>query len=447
MKSDVVIIGAGMAGLATGALLAHAGKRVTILEKGNVVGGRAYCYEEKGFTFNYGAHAIYIPHSGPLADLMGRLGRPVPASGRPEAMRSLWAMGDKLAPMGAKPHQLMTTHLFSVGARVTVARLMLAVRGEKPARLAPDLTWGQWIDARTRDASVRDFLLAFGTVNSYTNPSRDLSARFFISHLQKTLYAKDMVGYMHGGWRTMYEAWVNEIEAGGGAIITGARVDALELDGDAIVAATADGVRYEADRFVCTLPPQDAPEIAADGSGLRAEMERWSTLEEVRAYCIDLGLSRSLRDDDAVFVFDVDQTLYYSIHSASAPDLAPAGGELLHCMAYLSPEEAKDEASRERRGDQLRAGLDRYFPGWRDAVVAERTMPNAKVLGARRTPKNIENLVPMQSSTVANLYFAGDARDVPFNLTLACIVSAMEVADAIAAAPAKTTAPVMAASA
>ena len=112
---------------------------------------------------------------------------------------------------------------------------------------------------------------------------------------------------------------------------------------------------------------------------------------------------------------------------------------MLHAMAYLSPQEAGDATLRERRGDELRAGLDRYFPGWREAAVDERTMPNAKVLGARRTPKNIANLVPLRAASASNLFFAGDARDVDANLTQACLVSAMEVADAVSEMSGATT--------
>ena len=72
MKYDVVVIGGGVSGLATSALLAKQGKRVVVLEKGNQPGGRAYTYEGKGFTLNYGPHAVYRPQSGFLADLMGR---------------------------------------------------------------------------------------------------------------------------------------------------------------------------------------------------------------------------------------------------------------------------------------------------------------------------------------------------------------------------------------
>lgn len=432
MQSDVVIIGGGLTGLATGALLAKAGKRVTVLEKGNTPGGRAYTYEDKGFTLNYGPHAVYRPDTGFLGELMARLGRPVPKCGYPEPIKSYWADEDRFASVGAKPHQLLGTKLFSLGSKVTLARLFLKLKGEKPDRLADDMTWGDWIDRFTDDQALRRFARALGTVNTYTRPSRELSARFLIDALQRNMFAKDYVGYMWGGWSVMYDAFIDVINAHGGALVTGARVDALDLTADgAIIAAIAGSDRYEAGAFVCTLPPQDAPDIAAPGSPLAAELSQWSKLQDVRAACIDLGFNRIVRDD-LTFIYDIESDLYYSMHSATAPDLAPAGGQLLHAMAYLSPGEAADDTLLAQRKEQLIAGLDRFFPGWRDAVAVERTLPNARVVVARNTAQQFtRNRVPLRSTTAANLYFAGDGRDLPLNLSELCLASAMEAADAI----------------
>ena len=434
MKSDVVIIGGGVAGLAAGALLAHEGRSVTVIEKGNVTGGRAYCYEDRGYTLNYGAHGMYTPYSGVLGQIMSRLGRPTPECGFPKATRSYWVLGDRFASMGDKPHQLLTTQLFSVGSRINVAKIMLAIRSEKPDRLPAELTWGEWVRSKTGDPALYDFMMAFGTVNTYTNPSSDLSARWFIIQLQRTLFAKDFVGYMHGGWRVMYGAWTDEIAARGGRVITGERVERLEMRDGAVVAAVTDGARYEADAFICTLTPQDAPALADRGSPLAGELTSYAALEDVRAYTIDLGLSHSLRTDDATFVFDVEKKLYYSIHSASAPDLAPRGGELLHSMAYLTPEEAADPALTDRRRDELIAGLDTHFPGWREAAVVERSLPNVRVVGARQTPENRARRMPLRSRSASNLYFANDARDIDLNLSQISLAAAVEVADAVAGA-------------
>jgi len=444
-KSDVVVVGGGVTGLATGALLAKGGKRVTVLEKGNQPGGRAYTREEKGFTLNYGPRAIYRPDTGVFAELFRRLGRPKPTFGYPEAVRSYWADGERWGAVGAKAHQVMTTKLFPLGTRMAFAKTMLALRAEKPERLG-DETWGAWVDRHTSDPALRRFLRAFGTVNTYTRPSDTLSARFLVDHIQRNILADNAVGYMEGGWRSMYDAFIDELQRNGGALVTGARVERLEVrDGRAVAAVTHDA-RYEADAFVCTLPAQDAPSVAEPGSELARELAQWAALEDVRACTVDLGLSRPLRSDDATYVYDVRHDLYYSVHSESAHDLAPAGGWMLHAMAYLSPEEAADDTLAAARKDELVAGLDRWFAGWRDAVVVERTLPNVRVVCARNTPTQyLRNRVPLRSQAAANLYYAGDARDLPGNLTEVCFASALEAADAVTASV-RATEPIASAS-
>ena len=432
MKSDVVIIGAGMAGLATGALLAKQGKRVTVVEKGNQAGDRAYTYETKGFTLNYGPHAVYRPESGPLAELMGRLGRPVPKCGYVDAAGSMWVDGDRFGAITANPVQLITTKILSLGGRIAFGRMMLAIKSAKAAELG-DMTWGEWIDTHTGDESVRRLGRALGTVNTYTRPSADLSAAFVIAHLQRNAFAKDYDGYMYGGWSRMYEAFADEIRASGGAIVTGSAIDQFDVEDGYVIAAVAGGKRYEGDAFVCTLPPQDAPTLAAPGTPLATEMGKWSGLADVRAYCIDLGFNRKV--GAYTYVFDIERDLYFSVHSATATDLAPAGGQLLQAMAYLSSNEATDSALMNARRVELEAGLDRWFAGWREAAVVERRLPGMRVTGARSTPEQfIKNRVPLRAASASNLYFNGDARDLPYNLSELWIRGAMEIADTLAAA-------------
>jgi phytoene desaturase len=59
--SEIVIIGGGIAGLASAALLARAGHQVTVLEKNAQLGGRAGVWEKDGFRFDTGPSWYLMP--------------------------------------------------------------------------------------------------------------------------------------------------------------------------------------------------------------------------------------------------------------------------------------------------------------------------------------------------------------------------------------------------
>ena len=78
MNYDVIIIGAGMSGLAAGIRLAYYDKKVCILEKHHRVGGLNSFYSRDGHKFDVGLHAMtnYVPRgtkSTPLPKLLRQL--------------------------------------------------------------------------------------------------------------------------------------------------------------------------------------------------------------------------------------------------------------------------------------------------------------------------------------------------------------------------------------
>ena len=72
MAKKVVVIGAGVGGLALGALLAQKGADVVVLESRDEVGGRCSAFERDGFLCDFGVHMFSRGRSGPHGMVTGR---------------------------------------------------------------------------------------------------------------------------------------------------------------------------------------------------------------------------------------------------------------------------------------------------------------------------------------------------------------------------------------
>lgn len=84
MLWDVIVIGAGMSGLAAGLRLALAGKKVLVLEQHNAIGGLNGFYMKNGIKYDVGLHAVtnfVLPHckGHPLIKLCRQLRIPYEA--------------------------------------------------------------------------------------------------------------------------------------------------------------------------------------------------------------------------------------------------------------------------------------------------------------------------------------------------------------------------------
>ncbi len=418
----ILIAGGGLAGLATAALLARAGRAVTLFERAPRVGGRAVTQAIDGFRFNLGPHALYVSGAGrPILDDLGV----AYAGRRPPLAGGLALAGGGVGPLPAGVGSLLRARWLAAGAKLEVGRFFASLP-RLDAERWQGRTADDWIAASLRRGSARRLAAALVRLATYCAATDRLDAAAAIRQLQ--LAFAGGVLYLDGGWQTLVDGLRRRAQEAGVRIETRQRVKAVVFDGSKVAGVElADGSRRPAEAVILATGPHSARALAGEVEALAR-----SAAEAVPAYaaCLDVALARLPRPA-TIFALGVDRPLYYSVHSATA-QLAAPGGALIHVARYLAPDEAPERAA---VAGELEGVLDLLQPGWRDVLVKRRLMPRLLVAGGQPVAGSRRPGVAVPG--VSGLYVAGDWVGDGGMLADAALSSARAAARAILAGEAE----------
>jgi 1-hydroxy-2-isopentenylcarotenoid 3,4-desaturase len=306
----VAVVGGGIAGLATAALLARGGARVTLLERHDTVGGRAGTLEVDGFRFDTGPSWYFMPEV--FEHFFALLGERVEdhvdlvrldpayrvffepedgAAATSAPARALDVTADRAATLAAfdglepgagervgayadassEAYRLALDHfLYTTFERPDRALAPEVLR--RLPRLARLLTRSlAEHTARTVDDERLRQVLGYHAVFLGSSPYRAPALYSLMSHLDLV----DGVQYPRGGMYTVIEAVERLARAQGVEIRTGADVAAIEVEPGARRRGRATGVRLASGEVV----PADVVVSAADLHHTETRLldPRWST--------------------------------------------------------------------------------------------------------------------------------------------------------------------------
>lgn len=392
-EQRVIVVGAGLAGLAAAAFAARAGAAVTVFEARHEAGGRARTTRvEHGYRFNQGPHALYAANAG--RSVLAALGIE-PRGTRPPA-RGYGRYRGRLALLPGTPTDAVRSHLIDVRAKLELGRLLV-----RPARLARTELAGRsladWTAEHVHHEGARDLVHMLGRVATYTDAADGIAADAAIPQMVGAL--TEGVLYLDGGWQQLVDALAGRLAVAG----TGwhhAKVSAVRRDGDGLV-VLADGAAHGADSVVLAAGgPQHADDLLG-GTSVHLQVAA-SEAQPVYATTIELALSH-LPIASRRVVFGVDEPLYLSTHTPSADLGGDDGhsGEVVHVMRY-GPDDGSSITV-------LEAFLDDVQPGWRAAVVARRNGRAQVVAHDRPRPaRGYGGRAPVALADVKGVFLAGD---------------------------------------
>ena len=414
-----IIIGSGFGGLAAAVRLSTRGYRVTVLERLDAPGGRAYVHRQDGFTFDAGPTIITAPFLfeelwemcgqklsddvalqaiDPFYQLVFDDGERITCGGSADGMRSEVA---RISPGDVDGYERFMRHSGEI-YRVGFEQL-----GHTPfqswtdmVRVAPDLlrlgglqsVYGL-VSKYVRDPRLR-VALSFHPLFVGGNPFTITAVYCLISYLER----RHGVHFAMGGTGTLVKGMVRLIEAQGGSVRCNAEVAEIELkNGAACGVSLATGEKLAADIVVSNADPATTyGRLVRNGSrtpaiSQRLDAARYSMslfvwyfgtrrqYSEVAHHTIVLGPRyRELIDD--IFRHKrlaEDMSLYLHRPTATDPSLAPAGCDAFYVLSPVPHLDAgidwtiEGERYRQRVEQRL---TETILPGLKDAIVTSRIM-------------------------------------------------------------------------
>ena len=198
-RADVVVIGAGLAGLASAAWVARSGRSVVVCEKAAATGGRAQTTTAGKFRLNLGPHALYC--GGPAERALRELDVPI-AGGKPNGNGGYAVARGVAHALPGGFLSLLTTGLFGIPAKLETAKLLGGLPRLDPAPLQ-GRTVDEWLERDVRQPEVRELIGALVRLTSYASDHARMSAGAALTQVQGAFGGG--VRYLDGGWQVLVD--------------------------------------------------------------------------------------------------------------------------------------------------------------------------------------------------------------------------------------------------
>ena len=413
---QIGILGGGITGLAAAFYLLRAGAKVSVLEAGTQVGGLATYFNFGEFSWDKFYHCITTSDSA-LLQLIDDLG--LTASLRwTETKVGFFADGE----------------LYSMSSALDFLRFPPLNLWQK-ARLG----FGVLYASRIKDGRPLEKLLAtdwlikvFGVQNyrKMWGPllkcklgacREETSAAFIWTYIaryystrEKGASQKERLGYVQGGYRTVFTRLVEEILAMGGEIRTNTPVQRLAASPAGGIEVTTPTGCSHFDQVISTIPSQPfaniAPQLAHD------YVQNLTQVKYLGVVCFALLVKRqlspyyvlNLTDEDLPFTGIIEMTNLISREET-------AGYHLVYLPKYTVPGDPLFDISEQALWQVFRSGLQKVFPDLQHTDIEksylfrERLVQPVPIL-------HYSAIVPDMRTNLGGLFLANSTQIINSNL-------------------------------
>lgn len=368
---DAIVIGAGIAGLGIGGILARAGKKVLVLEKNTHVGGRAATFRKDGWVRSIGQHAALKNER--FDTLLQKLEVDCPRE----------YFGDLQMYYEGQFKSIFEVIPTLVARLSPEDNLKIAEKLLNPAvdlESLDDMSADAWLKEIITDEVMLDFMRMAAIIMTTIPFMPDMAAStmqesiMIISRTMETWLAANGMG-------EFMEAMAADIRKHGGEVRTNTPVERILIKDKKVagvlagerINAEVEGefgnvTRIEAPVVISAIPVWEIFRIAPEGEFPPDFVKQaWNVSARTANLGLSAGLKMSVYQGRGLLMVDYPSVGYPGsifMPTNVCPNLAPPGCQLFEASIICDYDIRKDPEQRHHMLAMLQKDLQTWFPGW-----------------------------------------------------------------------------------
>lgn len=457
-RKNVCIIGAGIGGLATGALLSKQGYNVHIFEREAVLGGRALSLNGSSLTMEdytgiLSRFDMKVPFAEPpLETLFDKqmfkhytldLGFHLIGGGRKSIpLRVLTGLDKNVKMMGTKVGYiqengfyfpfLSRTDKFKMLPRI----IQLLISKESTISSLDSVPISKTIKKYGRGKMTQALELFSRTITT-VNDLNKISTGETLRSQANLIRGSDPVGYPNNGLQSLSQAFADFIIDHHGKIKMNTPVEEIIIENNRAQGVVVDNTQQLFDMVISNIPVQDLFFIANKSCFPKEYIRSVEGLKATGSVCAYYSLKKvddSLLGKSFMFIerdagIDGNDAVGMIDFMTASPEtyLAPRGHYLVQSYIICTPEEAKNKKITEKLRCILDVWLERLIPDFHTQMDWAIYPAVWHLDGVAKT---IDNIKPEIGTPVDNLYLVGDCVKSP-DIGINCAINSAKILQAM----------------
>lgn len=418
MNYDVIIIGAGIAGLGVAGLLQSQGVKTIVLEKSKIVGGRCKTREFDGWKVDSGIHCVELGEFSACAKLLKKLGKEISWSRPIEKMmfydEGQWKSMEEFLSLTGDEQNVLED----------LKKWMINLTDEEIDAL-DNVSLTQFLKQKISSPRIAEFLKIVGMIQTTLTETDIISAGESMAILREGLRLKLPTKnpicnnrMPLGGIGQMMKAMADAYVEKGGELLTSSPVRNIKVKPGEPFELVMDNRTYQASKVVVAAPIWDMLKFLSMEE-MAKYVPQWASRMsgyEKEGSCsmgFTIGIKAPLFTEPAYLsawrLPNVSLPLQVLGHTNFDDTLAPPNHMIAFIGACCTPAQALDKEFRERTLNTFWKLLPKMFPNIENDLVWRQDGFYVGIDGLSRSPGMTGRYrPPVHLSEIPRLYFAGD---------------------------------------